>query len=355
MRYLKEKIGELENWRPELTREPDFGKFWEETLAEGRNVPLRPERRMVEYPSEYVKVYEISYCGFDETRIFGWLVIPRFVGEGAEGAGNAGGVGNAGGAGNADGMGNADGGKSAARGPKLPCLIQYHGFTDSRGFPWQLMHWAMMGMAVLAMDCRDQGGVTGNCARYTGAGQVMNVVTKGLLDPREYYYRAVYVDCIRALDFAAGCPEVDDRRIVVRGTSQGGALGMAVCALDDRPALGIVNVPSNSNMEERIIGNSGSFSAVNEYLKHFPDNADQVLKTLSYFDTMNMADQIRCPVFASVALGDQVCPARCYYASYNRISGPKQITVYPFNGHDGAGNLHMERELWWVRGSGILD
>ncbi len=321
MEYLEEKIRELESWRPELTREKDFGEFWEETLAKGAAVPLRPKRVKVDYPARHVKVYEISYNGFDETRIYGWMAVPAFGG--------------------------------AER--KIPCLIQYHGFTDSRGFPWQLMHWAMMGMAVLAVDCRDQGGITGNCASYSRCGQVANVVTKGLLDPREYYYRGVYVDCLKALDFAAGCFEVDEGRMVVRGTSQGGAVGMAVCALDSRPALGIVNVPSNSNVEERIIGNHGSFSAVNEYLQHFPDNTDQVLKTLSYFDTMNMADQIRCPVFASVALGDEVCPARCYYASYNRIPGPKQITVYPFNGHDGAGDLHMEREMAWVRDSGILE
>lgn len=86
----------------------------------------------------------------------------------------------------------------------------------------------------------------------------------------------------------------------------------------------------------------------------YPDQTDRVLETLSYFDTMNMADRIRCPIFASVALGDQVCPAKCYYASYNRITAPKEITVYPFNGHDGAGDAHMERELGYLRESGFL-
>lgn len=274
----------------------------------------------MDYPSDYVKVYEISYCGFDETRVWGWYLLPAFQCR-----------------------------------DRWPCLIQYHGFTDSRGFPWQLMHWVLSGMAVIAVDCRGQGGKTGNCAHYSGCGQVGNVTTLGILDPREYYYRAVYVDCIKALDFAAGRPEVDMSRIAVRGTSQGGALGMAVCALDERPALAIVNVPGNSDLRTRVAGRHGSFSAVADYLMRWPDQAEQVLETLSYFDTMNMADRIRCPVFASVALGDDVCPARCYYGSYNRITSEKQITVYPFNGHDGAGNLHMERELAYLRERGFLE
>ena len=60
-------------------------------------------------------------------------------------------------------------------------------------------------MAVLAVDCRAQGGVTGNRAHYTDSGMVSNVTTLGILDPYEYYYRAVYMDCVRAVDFVAAC------------------------------------------------------------------------------------------------------------------------------------------------------
>lgn len=310
MKPINERIEELEQYRPELTKREDFAAFWETTLNHGKRVPLASERLEADYPFPYAKVYEISYCGFDETRIYGWLLLPVFV-----------------------------------KKEKYPCVIHYHGFTDSRGYPWQFMQWLMMGMAVLSVDCREQGGITGNCAACRGSGQVGNVVTRGILDKNEYYYRAVYVDCIKAIDFAASCPEIDKDRIVVRGTSQGGALAMAVCALDHRPALALANVPGNSNIEQRVIGGYGSFSAVHDYLKKYPDHISRVFETLSYFDTMNMADQIQCPVFASVALEDEICPAKCYYASYNRIKVKKTITVYPFNGHDGAGEYHMEREL----------
>ncbi|WP_024735814.1 acetylxylan esterase, partial [Enterocloster asparagiformis] len=172
MRYIEERLRELEAYRPELTRRPDFGEFWENTLSESHDRELRPTAKQVDYPCGHARVYDISYDGFDGTRIHGWFLVPAF--------GKAG---------------------------RWPCLIQYHGFTDSRGLPWQLMHWVMAGMAVLAVDCRAQGGVTGNRAHYTDSGMVANVTTLGILDPHEYYYRAVYMDCVRAVDFAAGRPE----------------------------------------------------------------------------------------------------------------------------------------------------
>ena len=65
--------------------------------------------------------------------------------------------------------------------------------------------------------------------------------------------------------------------------------------------------------------------------------------------------QIKAKVFASVGLADPVCPALCYYATYNRITSEKEICVYPFNEHDGARETHVEREIAFVARSGILD
>lgn len=319
MGYLDEKIAEMEAYLPPLTRREDFGAFWRATVAHTKALPLNPQIREVDYPSPHVKVYDVAYNGFDDTVIHGWFIAPLFIGDGP-----------------------------------LPCLIQYHGFNGSRGTPANLMHWAMLGMCVLAVDCREQGGITGNAAAY-GTGMVVNVNSKGVLDKEDYYYRAVYMDCLRAIDFAETCPAVDPGRIVLRGTSQGGALSTAVAALDSRPALCLANVPSNSNIEKRVEGRHGSFASVNEYLRRYPDRVERVYETLSYFDTMNMADRIACPVFASVALADPVCPAKLYYATYNRIAAKKDIVVYPFNEHDGAGEVHIERELRCIAESGILN
>ena len=34
---------------------------------------------------------------------------------------------------------------------------------------------------------------------------------------------------------------------------------------------------------------------------------------------------------------DPTCPPSTVFAAYNAYSGPKQITVWPWNGHEGGG------------------
>lgn len=317
MSLLESSIKELYSYFPPLTKRTDFDQFWEDTIREANKVPLNGEAKHYDYPSSLVKVYEIEYNGFDTTRIHGWYIVPEFL-----------------------------------KKDKYPCLINYHGFSGDRGMPADFMNWCMMGMSVISVDCREQSGKTGNSAVYT-SGMVGNVTCKGILDKNEYYYRAVIMDCIKAIDFANSCPEVDDSKIVIHGISQGGALGMAVCSLDSRPWLAMVDVPSCSNLELRVEGAYGSFSSVTEYLKKYPYQLEKAYETLSYFDTMNMADKIKCSVFASVALKDNICPAKCYFASYNRITTPKEIRIYPFNGHEGGHSIHMEEKLKFLKRNGL--
>jgi cephalosporin-C deacetylase len=309
MSYIEDLTKELFEYLPPLTKQADFDSFWEQTLAKAKSVPLDIETIRYDYPSPFVSVYSIQYNGFDETRINGWYIKPNFI--------------------------SSD---------KLPCLIHYHGFNGNRGMPSDFMQWVMMGMAVVSVDCRDQSGLTGNSAKYSN-GHVRNLACKGILDKDEYYFRAVYMDCLKAIDFACAQPEVDQNRIVIEGGSQGGALTMAVCALDSRPALALADVPSNSDLVKRVEGSHGAFSSVTEYLKLYPQHTEKAFETLSYFDTMNLASRIKCRVLASVALKDDICPAKLYFATYNRVTSPKEIHIYPFNGHEGGGRVHNEVKL----------
>ncbi len=317
MDFMEKIRMENESYLPALTRRPDFRNFWDRTREITRSNPLCPE--IQEVPSQFpgIRLYDVSYHGFDCTPIHGWMMVPV-----------------------------------VPEWEQIPCLIHYHGFTGNRGMPWDFAPWLLKGLAVLSVDVRDQGGDTGNLAGYA-QGHVTNVACKGILNKEEYYYRAVYMDCVKALDFALMFPEVDPARLVIDGTSQGGALGMAVSALDERPAIVMVSVPSNSNLEVRVEGAHGAFASVTDYLKRFPDKLAQAYETLSYFDTMNMAEWIRCPVLASVALMDTTCPARCYYATYNRITAPKRMDVYPFNKHEG-GAPQMGKKLDFLVESGIV-
>ena len=53
------------------------------------------------------------------------------------------------------------------------------------------------------------------------------------------------------------------------------------------------------------------------------------LKTMSYFDTMNMAAWIEYPVFMGVGLQDAICPPVTCFAVYNRVKQKKEYRLSP--------------------------
>jgi cephalosporin-C deacetylase len=143
------------------------------------------------------------------------------------------------------------------------------------------------------------------------------------------------MDCVKALDVLETLPFIDADKLFVRGTSQGGALGMAVSALDERVKLAVVNVPSNSNIEYRVEHRHGSFTSVNDYLRRHPDNLERAYETLSYFDTMNLAHRIKAKVRMYTGLMDTICPPSSQFAAYNKITSEKDVVIYPDYAHEG--------------------
>lgn len=309
---IQEIEQELHSYLPPLTRKSDFMDFWKKSLDPSHLPELDLKFNDHPYAITDVKVQEFTYHGFDKTPIHGWYLRP------------------------------------AQEKGKIPCVLHYHGFTGNRGYPHDFLCWIVLGCAVLSVDCREQSGKTGNLASYS-SGSMQSVTSKGLLDKDEYYYRAAYVDAVRALDVASALGnEIDVNRLILEGGSQGGGLVMAVAALDHRPWLAMADVPSYSNLEQRVWNKQGSFSAVAEYLKQHPDQTGKVFDTLSYFDTMNMASEIRCELLASVALKDDVCPAKMFFATYNRVTSKKEIRIYPFNGHEGGSGFHHQEKIRWL-------
>jgi cephalosporin-C deacetylase len=298
---------------PPLTRPADLDAFWDEARAQSRAAPLAARRTAIAVPWRGADVYDIAYAGIDGTVIHGWLLVPTLFGAGP-----------------------------------FPCLVHYHGLGGNRGLPHDFLPWILLGAAVVSVDCRDQSGETGSRAAWS-SGSMGHYPLRGILDPREHYLRALYTDAWRALDFACVQPEIDASRLVVEGSSQGGGLAVAMAALDSRPFLALADVPSYSNLTARVLDAAGGFACVTEYLKRYPEHTERCLATLSYFDTMNLAERIRAALYASVGGRDPTCPAKCFFATYNRVTGEKAVEIYPFNGHEGGGSRHFERKLRRLR------
>lgn len=112
----------------------------------------------------------------------------------------------------------------------------------------------------------------------------------------------------------------------------------------------MADVPSNCWFEKRLFDEAGGVGEMVGFLKNFPDRIPLVLKNLSYFDNLNLAQRITCPVLVSCGLRDPICPPQNVYAAYNRIpDGKKRIAAYPFCKHEGGGWVHNDVKLAFIR------
>jgi len=351
MGILEEKLLELGKYKPELTREPDFERFWgmamEEIFPSDASLPswrIHPEDGEINeeyevsytldledclYPLKKVRLYQASLEASDGTLLKGWYLCPE----------------------------------EAAEGGKVPGLVRFHGYSSNKGKVSELLLWALQGYAVLAMDIRGQCGDTPD-ARVYSSGAFSGWLTLGLVSPMEYYYRQVYLDCIQIIESLARRPEVDASRIGLFGNSQGGALAMVSAALLTQfapqiPAItariAAVNagIPFLSDMKRAYQEHSdGPWMELEWYFRmhdplHKRENA--IFKTLSYFDVMNFAPWIKSPILISAGLKDTACPPPTIFALYNHLSGEKEIVLYPDYGHENIDH-HVDKQIIFFAG-----
>jgi cephalosporin-C deacetylase len=132
-------------------------------------------------------------------------------------------------------------------------------------------------------------------------------MTKGIFS-KEDYYRGVYMDCTRAIDFLSTREEIDINRLCVTGASQGGGLALSTAALDLRPKLVIAEIPYLCHYERAIEwaeeARNITYLEFISIIKKYPEKLEEMFNTLSYFDNLNLCSQIKAQTIISVALKD---------------------------------------------------
>ena len=158
--------------------------------------------------------------------------------------------------------------------------------------------------------------------------------TWGLESKETYYYRGVFADAVRAIDFVCSRPKVDQDRLFVEGGSQGGAITLVAASLDDRIDAIAPSVPFLSDYKDyfQIVEWPGNW--ILEAAQQKGISEEELYETLSYFDVKNFTDRIQCPVLMGFGLQDATCPPHTNFAGYNMIKAPKRWICYPETGHD---------------------
>jgi len=290
-------LSELWNYRPPTTRPDDFDAYWSTAIAAMRAELVRADVTPVAYPADGVELWDVRLPA-----VGGGSIVCRLM-------------------------------KPLGR-TNLPTIVFYHGYSGAMPSPFQLLPWACQGYAVLGVDCRGQGGQSTDGAVYPG-GHRPGFMTQGIEHPEHYYYRYLYLDSLRALDWMAVQPFVDASRIAITGISQGGGLTLAMAALSDRPKLAIAEVPFLCHFRRSVeISPAYPYREIADWLRQRPELSERAWRTLSYVDCMNLSGRIRCKTHITVGLWDDICPPSGIFAAYHNITADKNLLVYEFMGHE---------------------
>lgn len=278
--------------KPSVAMPADFEDFWQQNLQAASKLPLRPEMTLMpERCTQEVLTYHISYQNIGRSRMYGILTMPR-----AEG--------------------------------KYPAILRLPGANVSPK-SGDIQH-AAQGVIVLELGIH---GIAVNMDDQIyedlSSGALANYWLKDLDSRDRYYYKRVFLGCVRGVDFLLSLPQCNGR-IGTLGGSQGGALSIATSALDKRVVASAIYFPALCDVEGYMHGHAGGWPhtfKLEQYQKA------PYVENFRYYDTSNFARLLTAPVFYAFGYNDITCAPTTTQATYNIITAPKQLSIGANTGH----------------------
>lgn len=284
---------EPEKVQPTVKDPSDFDTFWSNAIAEARKINLDPRiTLMPERCTSEANVYQISFQ--NETtgsRIYGIMAMPKKPGKYPA-------ILRVPGAGIRPYAGDP---KTAALGV-ITLEIGIHGIPvnlDNQVYD-NLMNGALSSYWTIRMNNRDA-----------------------------FYYKRVYLSCVRAVDFIFSLPEFNGTDIAVTGGSQGGALTIVTAGLDKRIKYMAALYPALCDYSGYLNKRAGGWP---HYFRETEPKPGEV-ETLGYYDVVNFARRVTAPGFYTWGYNDITCPPTSMYSAYNVISAPKELQIFQETGH----------------------
>ncbi|MEI6277215.1 MAG: acetylxylan esterase [Prolixibacteraceae bacterium] len=275
----------------------DFSTFWENAKTEAAKIPIDAKVTLLpDRCTEKVNVYQANIQNYKSgMRLYGILCVPKKAG-------------------------------------KYPALLKVPG-AGVRGYSGDA---AMAENGVITFEIGIHGiPVTMDPSIYLDLGKT---TLEGYpffnLDDRDrYYYKRVYLGCVRAIDFLFSLPEFDGSTLAVTGGSQGGALSIVTAGLDSRVKYLAAFYPALCDLTGYLNGRAGGWPHMfADYNKSFNGKPDKIA-TSKYYDVVNFARMVKVPGLYSWGYNDLTCPPTSMFSAYNVIQAPKSLNIFEETGH----------------------
>lgn len=302
-----------EKLHPSTIMPSDFADFWQQSIVDARKTDLAPTKRLLpERCTKDVNVYEISFQNEQlGSRTYGILCVP--VKEG-----------------------------------RYPALLRVPG-AGVRPYAGDV-YTASQGVITLEIGIHGVP-VTMEQGIYDN---LNNGALKGYwefnMDSREkHYYHHVIMGCIRAMDYIEQYTPWDGNNAGVTGSSQGGFLTLATAGLDKR-------ITCYASVHAALCDHTNSLRGVACGWPHFfywnkGKGQEKQIEVSRYYDGVNFVRLITDNQHGWFSFGycDDVVPPTTAWATYNTVTGPKEISPYQATWHFWFQEQWDEWESWLLK------
>jgi cephalosporin-C deacetylase-like acetyl esterase len=182
-----------------------------------------------------------------------------------------------------------------------------------------------------------------------GAGALANYNTFGLDHRDRYYYRRVYLGCVRANDFLVSHPKFDGENLVVTGGSQGGALSIVTAALDPRVKGLAAYYPALSDVTGYLHNRAGGWPHMFRPDGPTSHRSADKIQTTQYYDVVNFARRVKVPGLYTWGFNDETCPPTSMYSAYNVTPGRKELMLALETGHNTVPEQVAAVQSWLLK------
>lgn len=281
-----------EKLKPTVKMPDDFQQFWSSNLEKLQNIDLKPTMELLPHKcTKDVKVYHISYRNINGTKMYGILTMPAKEG-------------------------------------KYPAVLRFPGagIGEKGG---DITH-AAQGVIILEMGIH---GIAVNLPSSVysdlGNGLLADYPSINLGNRETYYYKRVYLGCVKGIDFLLSLPQCNGN-IGTFGGSQGGALSIVTSALDKRIKASVAYFPAICDVEGYCNGRAGGWPHT---FKLESNRTKEKIEMMRYYDVANFARNLTNPIHFLYGYNDITCAPTSTRSTYNVITAPKQLIIGENIGH----------------------
>jgi cephalosporin-C deacetylase-like acetyl esterase len=291
-----------EKIRPAVPRPADFDAFWADKLAELAAVPMNVKLDPLDNAKANVDYCKITMDNIRGSHIRGQLARPK-------------------------------------QGGKFPAMfiVQWAGvYPLDKGW---VAGRAAEGWLALNINAHDLPiDEPPQFYKDQAAGALKDYTAIGNDDRETSYFLRMYLSCYRAAQYLTERPDWDGRTLVVAGGSQGGLQSLVAAGLCPKITAALAEVPAGCDLSGPVAGRLPGWPMW--YWKTQGKDEAKVRRAAGYYDVLNFAARVKCPVLVGAGLIDTTCPPPGVFAAYNQLQGPKEIVVLPLAEHGDKQGSH---------------